>query len=206
MKKLLVSVLFVLSCFGLFSQTLETNTENWETSKSMFSLHVGFASDLNGGQGYSVFIKSATFFGEGPFYYGFGSLVGDFSTTKESFFETGILVGYNGDLSNSNLYYDLFLDFLITGGRINQETSLYQAEAPALHLGLSLGFPASSDIDGALSIAPVIRPYNMQTQTWDFSRSYINLSLSLQVKSFFLGERQSWPVSHTTIINKEKLL
>ena len=172
----------------------------------MFSLHVGFASDLNGGQGYSVFIKSATFFEESPFYYGFGSLFGDFSTTKENFFETGVLVGYNGNLGDTNLYYDLFLDFLITGGRINKETSLYQAEAPALHMGLSLGFPASSDIDGALSIAPVIRPYNLQTQTWDFSRSYINLSLSLQVKSFFLVERQSWPDSHTTKINKKELL
>lgn len=198
MKRLMVSILLILICFGIFAQTPKISTENLETSKSMFSLNVGFASDLNNGQGYSVFIKSATFIGESPFYYGFGSLVGEFVNTKENFFETGIFVGFTGDIGNSNLYYDLFLDFLITGGRINQETSLYQAEAPALHLGLSLGFPASSDIDGALSIAPVIRPYNLQTQTWDFSKSYINLSFSLQVKSFFIGERQNWQDANST--------
>ena len=69
---------------------------------------------------------------------------------------------------------------------------MYRAEAPALHLGLTLGFSASSDFDGAVSIAPVIRPYDLQTETWDFSRSYINLSFSLRFKSYALVEQHHW--------------
>ncbi len=90
---------------------------------------------------------------------------------------------------------DLFLDFLVIGGRIEQETLLYRAEAPALHLGISLGFPASSDVDGAATIAPVIRPYNLQSGVWDFSRSYINFSFALRFKSFSLREHHSWSES-----------
>ncbi len=196
MKRLMVSLLLIMSCSLLFSQTQETNSTNFETSRSMFSLDVGVAGDLNGGLGYSAFIKSATGIKDTPFYYGFGSLLGQFLTTHESFFETGVLIGYTREIEDTNLYYDLFLDFLITGGRIHSDTSLYQAEAPALHLGMSIGFPSSSDIDGALSLAPVIRPYNLKTGAWDFSRSYINLSLTFRMKSLTYGKQLPWSESN----------
>ncbi len=77
MKRLMVSILLILICFGTFAKTPKISTENLETAKSMFSLNVRFASDRNAGHGYSVFIKSATFIDENPFYYGFGSLVGE---------------------------------------------------------------------------------------------------------------------------------
>ncbi|NQT60639.1 MAG: hypothetical protein HQ557_16820 [Bacteroidetes bacterium] len=38
MKRLLVSMLLVLSCAALFSQTPEMSTKSLETSRSMFSL------------------------------------------------------------------------------------------------------------------------------------------------------------------------
>ena len=196
MKRLLVTMLLAASFSVLFSQSQEASSVSFETSRSIFSLNVGFAGDLNGSRGYSVFIKSAAFINESPFYYGFGSLFGEFSNTKESFFETGILIGYNSEKSDSNLYYDLFLDLIVTGGRIDNETSLFQAEAPAVHAGFSLGFPASSNIDGALSIAPVIRPYNLNTGVWDFSRSYINLGITLRSKSFFIGRTMPWSESY----------
>ncbi len=172
----------------------------------MFSLNAGYAADLSGSQGYSAFIKSSTFIGESPFYYGFGSLLGVFSNTDESFFETGILIGYTRDIEDTELYYDLFLDLLVTGGRINTVTSLYQAEAPALHLGMSLGFPSSSNIDGAISIAPVIRPYDLKTGLWDYSRSYINLSINLSLKSLILAKQIPWNESYEPSLNKGEAL
>lgn len=202
MKRLTVSVLLIICCTILYSQPQDTDPSSLEISRSMFSLSAGYAADLSGGQGYSAFIKSSTFIGESPFYYGFGSLLGVFSNTEESFFETGVLIGYTKDIEGTNLYYDLFLDLLVTGGRITNTTSLYQSEAPALHLGMSLGFPASSDIDGSISIAPVIRPYNQKTGLWDFSRSYINLSLNLNMKSMILGKQIPWEGSYEPSQNK----
>ncbi len=205
MKRLLVSMLLVVSCSVLFSQTQEISIDSFETTRSMFSLDAGLAADVSGGKGYSVFIKSAAYIGNRPFYYGFGSLLGTFTNTRESFFDTGLLFGYTNEIDDSNLYYDLFLDLLITGGRINSETSLYQAEAPALHLGFSLGFPASSNIDGALSISPVIRPYNLTTREWDFSRSYINLGLTLHIKSLVFGKKIPWSAFNQSTNLKGKI-
>ncbi len=164
-------------------------------AKSIFSINIGFAGDGYDSQGYGVFIKSASFIDSGPFYYGFGSLFGEFLTQKEAFFETGLLVGYNRNLGASGFDIDLFLDFLVIGGRINMDTNLYLAETPALHSGITLGFPALSDIDGAISIAPVIRPYNIQTGTWDFSRSYMTLCFSLRFKSYSFKEQRPWSES-----------
>jgi hypothetical protein len=161
-------------------------------NRSIMAVNVGFVSDGNNSHGYGVFLKSASFSDNGPFYYGFGSMFGSFVSTKETFFETGLLIGYNKILDNTVFDVDVFFDFLVTGGRINQETMTYQAEAPALHLGLSMGFSALSDFDGAVTIAPVIRPYNMQTRAWDFSRTYINLSFALRFKSYSLREQHSW--------------
>lgn len=192
MKRLVISILLVVSCFALFAQTQEIRVDSYETARGVLSFDAGFVADYTGGTGFSAFIKSISYVAGSPFYYGFGSLLGNFSNTKESFFETGIMVGYTKDIADTNLYYDLFLDFLITGGRIAGDTSLYQGEAPALHLGFSLGFPASSNIDGALSIAPVIRPYSMKSGAWDFSRSYINLSLTLHFKSLSYGKKMPW--------------
>ena len=199
MKRIITLITIAAICFTAFAEDAITPMES---AKSIFSLNVGFVSDGHNSHGYGVFIKSASFLGSGPFYYGFGSLLGGFVTTKENFFETGVLIGYNSILGSSNLDLDIFLDFLITGGRINQETNIYQAEAPALHVGLSLGFPALSDVDGAITIAPVIRPYNMQTGAWDFSRSYINLSLALRFKSYSLREKHSWSESIESVNRK----
>ena len=192
MKRIIVGLLLLAGCLSISAGPADTQEETLVTAKSRFSLNAGFVSDFTGGQGYSACITSATFLGDSPWYYGFGSLFGECITTKENFFETGIVLGYSGTLDSANLSYDLFFDFLVTGGRISAETSLYQAEAPALHLGISLGFPASSPIDAAITIAPVIRPYNLQTQSWDFSRSYITLGIALQMKSKFLGYQQPW--------------
>jgi hypothetical protein len=195
MKRFIALIIIAAVCFTVIAEEVDNKITSLESERSIISLNVGFVSDGYDSHGYGVFIKSASFFSDGPFYYGFGSLFGSFVTTKEAFFETGFLVGYNKILDNTELDFDLFLDILVTGGRINQETLIYQAEAPALHFGLSLGFPASLDIDGAISIAPVIRPYNIQTRTWDFSRSYINLSFALRFKSYSLREQHPWSES-----------
>ena len=198
MKISIALVMFAAVCFTVSAGDAEPSGTTLEPSKSIFSMDVGFVSDGHDGSGYAGFIKSATFLDQGPFYYGFGSLFGNFATTGEAFFETGLLVGYNQVLGNTGLDIDIFLDLLATGGRINQETLMYQAEAPALHLGLSMGFFALSDFDCAISVAPVIRPYNLQNGTWDLSRSYVILSLSLRFKSFALVERHRWSESITT--------
>ncbi len=191
-------MVLAVCCTVVFSQTQEVKLHGFETSRGVFSLDVGLVTDLDGSSGYSACIKSVSFAGESPFYYGFGSLLGTFSNTKMSFFETGLIIGYTKGIEDSNLYYDVFLDFLVTGGRIDAATSLYQAEAPALHLGLSLGFPASSNIDGALSIGPVIRPYNLKAKEWDFSRSYINFSLTIHFKSSTFGKKVPWSESNAS--------
>ena len=195
MKRFITSIIIAAVCFTAIAEEAGNSKTAVESDRSIMSLNVGFVSDGSKGHGYGVFIKSASFFEDGPLYYGFGSLFGEFVSTKEAFFETGLLVGYNKMLDNTDLDLDLFLDFLVIGGRINQESMIYQAEAPALHMGLSLGFPASSDIDGAVTIAPVIRPYNIQTGTWEFSRSYINLSFTLRFKSYSLRAQHLWSES-----------
>ena len=198
MKIGIALVMFAAACFTVFARDAEPSGTALEPARSVFSMDVGFVSDGHEGHGYAGFIKSATFLDQGPFYYGFGSLFGNFATTGEAFFETGLLVGYKRILGDTGLDIDVTLDLLVTGGRINQETLMYQAEAPALHLGLSMGFFALSDIDCAISIAPVIRPYNLQAKTWDFSRSYIILSFALRIKSYALVERHPWSESIST--------
>jgi hypothetical protein len=206
MKRFITLIMIAVVSFTVIAEETENRIATLKPAKSIFSLNVGLVSDGYDNQGYGVFIKSASFIGDGPFYYGFGSLFGSFVTANEAFFETGILVGYNKIIENTDLDLDLFLDLLVTGGRINLETQIYQAEAPALHAGLSLGFPATSDIDGAVTIAPVLRPYNMQIGTWDFSRSYINLSFTLRFKSYSLIEQHSWSDSIEFANKKENNL
>ena len=196
MKSNLVSILFLICCTLLYSHPQEIESSQLEVSRSIFSVHVGYAFDLIGARGYSAFIKSSTFIGESPFYYGFGSLLGGFTDSQESFFETGVLAGYRNTIKDTDLSCDVFLDLLIIGGRVGNTTLIYEPDSPALHLGISLGFPASSGIGGALSIAPVIRPYARNTGLWDFSRSYINLSLVLSFKSRVLSKAEPWKVSN----------
>ena len=182
-------------CLAAYAGDGEPYGADLVPARSVFSVDVGFVTDGHDGQGYLGFLKSATFADDGPLYYGFGSLFGGFVTTKETFFETGLLVGYNRNLGETGLGIDAFLDFLITGGRIDNATLLYRAEAPALHAGLSVGFFASSDIDCALTIAPVIRPYDLHTGSWDFSRSYVSGSIALRLKSYALVEKRPWSES-----------
>lgn len=191
MRRICIVFLFTVSCSLLFSTGIEAHESSCTYSRNMLSVHVGYAADLAGGQGYSAFISSSSFISSSPFYYGFSSLLGSFPNTDESLFETGVLIGYVDDIGGTDLYYDLFFDLLLTGGRITGGTSAYRAEAPALHLGASLGFPASSGIDGSVSIAPVIRPYDKQSGLWDFSRSYLNLSVNIRMKS--LSETRTVP-------------
>ena len=198
MKIIIAIVMFAAGCFTVFAEGAEPSAAALVPAKSIFSLDVGFVSDGHDGLGYVGFIKSATFLENAPFYYGFGSLFGGFITTGETFFETGLLVGYNRNLGDTGLDIDVFLDFLATGGRINEETLMYRAEAPALHMGLSMGFFASSDIDCALSIAPVIRPYDLQSKTWGLSRSYLILSFAMRFKSYALVEQHRWSDSIST--------
>ena len=197
MKISIVLVLFAAACFAAFAGDADPSETALEPARSVFSIDVGFVSDGHDGRGYVGFIKSASFLNDGPLYYGFGSLFGNFVTTGEAFFETGLLVGYNRSLGATGLDLDLFLDFLATGGRINQETQTYRGEAPALHLGFTVGFLALSNIDCAISVAPVIRPYNLQTGTWDFSRSYIIISSAVRFKSYALVEQHQWSESIT---------
>ena len=67
MKRLLVSMLLVVSCTVLFSQTQEISIDSFKTTRSMFSLNAGLAADVSGGKGYSVFIKSTAYIGNRPF-------------------------------------------------------------------------------------------------------------------------------------------
>lgn len=202
MKISIVLTMLVAACFAVFAVDAEPPGTALKPAKSIFSVDVGFVSDGHDGHGYAGFMKSATFIDDGPLYYGFSSLFGSFATIGETFFETGLLLGYNRNLGDTGLDIDVFLDFLATGGSINEETLMYRAEAPALHLGLSLGFLALSDIDCAISIAPVIRPYNLQANTWDFSRSYITLSAALRLKSYALVEQHRWSESISTADNQ----
>ena len=195
MKISIVLIMLVAACLTVSARDAELSETGLVSARSVFSVDVGFVSDGHDGRGYAGFIKSATFLNDGPLYYGFGSLFGNFVTIGEAFFETGLLVGYSRNLGGTGLDMDAFLDLLITGGRINQEVQTYRAEAPALHLGLSLGFFALSDTACALSIAPVIRPYNLQTKAWDFSRSYVNVSFALRLKSYALVEEHRWSES-----------
>lgn len=191
--KTIAAVLFLsLLSFSLFAGDEGASGTELEPVRGIFSVDAGMVHDGRDGAGYAGFIKSLTFLDNGPFYYGFASLFGSFTTAGEDFFESGLLVGYKRDLGKSGLDLDIFLDLLLIGGRINQETLTYRGEAPALHLGLSLGFPTFSNIDGALSVAPVIRPYNLHSGSWDFSGSYLVLSLSLRFKSFMLIEKHNW--------------
>ena len=206
MKISITLIMFAAVCFTVFAADAELSRAALEPAKSTFSIDVGFVTDGDGGRGYAGFMKSATFLNQGPFYYGFGSLFGSFATTGEAFFETGLMVGYNRVLGNTGLDIDITLDLLATGGRISQETQMYRAEAPALHLGLSMGFFALSDIDCSLSVAPVIRPYNLQAKTWDFSRSYLILSLALRLKSYALVERHRWSESIAAVNTREENL
>ena len=204
MKISIALIMLAAACFTVSAGDAEPSGASLEPARSVFSVDVGFVSDGHDGRGYAGFIKSATFLDDGPFYYGFGSLFGSFVTTGEAFFETGLLVGYNRNLGDTGLDIDAFLDLLITGGRINPEAGTYRGEAPALHMGLSLGFFALSDIACALSVAPVIRPYNLQTEAWDFSRSYINFSFALRLKSYALVEQHRWSESITTTNTPEE--
>ncbi len=206
MKRFTVSVLLILCFTLLYSQPLDTEAGSPKISRSRFSVHAGYAAELSGAQGYSVFLKSSTFIGESPFYYGFGSLIGGFSQTEESFFETGVLFGFTGDIEDTNLYYDLCFDLLPFGGRINNTTSIYQGEAPALHLGMTLGMPTSSNFDWAISIAPVIRPYDRESELWNFSRSYINLGLNFSMKSRKLATSIPWKDSDGPLHGKGESL
>lgn len=125
-------------------------------------------------------------------------MFGDLVTIKENFFETGLFMGYHDFIGDSGLDFDVFLDVIVTGGRINHETNSYRAEAPALHPGISIGFPAMSDIDAALTFAPVIRPYNAASGSWDFSSSYLNASIALRVKSYAEIKKLPWSYSSKT--------
>ncbi|TFH05096.1 MAG: hypothetical protein E4H09_02585 [Spirochaetales bacterium] len=203
MKISIALAMFALVCLSAFAGEPDAPTAVLEPARSIFSVELGFVSDGHDGQGYAGSIRSATFFNDGPLYYGFSSLFGNFVTTREAFFETGLLVGYNRSLGDSGLSLDVFLDLLATGGRIDQETLTYRGEAPALHLGLSLGFLALSDIDCTVSVAPVIRPYNLQARTWDFSRSYTIVSFAVRLKSYALVEEHQWSESVITTNTRE---
>ena len=198
MKRFITILIIALTCSMVSAQDNDRGKTPSEIGKSIFSIDVGYTSDGRTGHGYGVFIKSSTFIGESPLYYGFGSVFGDFITIKENFFETGVFVGYNDFIGDTGLDFDVFLDIFITGGRINHETKSYRSEAPALHTGISLGFPAASNIDGALTFAPVIRPYNSLTGEWDFSRSYFNISLALRFKSYMEVKKLPWNYSSLT--------
>ncbi|MBI9104630.1 MAG: hypothetical protein JEY99_19595 [Spirochaetales bacterium] len=202
MKRFFVMFLIVLACSIVNAQDLEGSEAGPVISKSIFSIDVGYVGDGGTGHGYAVFIKSSSFIGEGPVYYGFGSLCGGFITTKETFFETGLFIGYNDFIGTTGLDFDIFLDLIVTGGRIYQETNSYRGEAPAIHTGFSLGFPATSDIDGALTLAPVIRPYNSLTGEWDFSRSYLTASFAIRFKSNMEVKKIAWNYSSKTVESK----
>jgi len=195
MKISIALIMLVVACLTVSAGDAEPSGAGLEPARSIFSVDVGFVSDGHAGQGYVGFIRSATFLDDGPLYYGFSSIFGSFVTTGETFFETGLMLGYSRILGDTGLDLDAFMDFLITGGRISRETLRYQAEAPALHLGLSLGFFASSDIACALAVAPVIRPYNLQSGTWDFSRSYVTFTFTARLKSYALVEPHRWSES-----------
>lgn len=205
MKRLIAIITVALMCSIVSAQDQDAGGDGIDSipGKSIFSVDVGYANDCGMGHGYGVFIKSSSFIGAGPVYYGFGSIFGEFITTGENFFETGLFVGYNDFIGNTGLDFDVFLDVIVTGGRIHKETMSYRAEAPALHPGISLGFPASSDIDGTVTFAPVIRPYDALTGEWDFSRSYFTVSLALRFKSFVEMKKLPWNYSSSTDMNPE---
>jgi len=205
MKQFLLIFMIITISFSAFAEENHDDTHQIP-SRSIFALNLGFVSDGHGGTGYGAFIKSSTFLGEKPFYYGFSSLFGEFTTINELFFETGVLVGYNKKLGKSDLDFDAFMDILITGGRINSSSMTYQSEAPGIHLGLALGFPTSWNIDSALSVSSVIRPYNAQAESWDLSRSYITLGVSLRFKSFAMVESLPWSDSYKDFKSNEEVL
>jgi hypothetical protein len=198
MKISIVFLMLAATCLAAYADDNEAAATGMVPARSIFSMDVGLVSDGHDGLGYVGFLRSTNFVDGSPIYYGFGSLFGGFVTTEETFFETGLLVGYHRNLGDTGLDIDAFLDLLITGGRIDNATLLYRAEAPAIHAGLSIGFFASSDVGCALTVAPVIRPYDLQTRSWNFSRSYVSISLALRLKSYALVEERPWSELITT--------
>jgi hypothetical protein len=78
------------SFFSLGAQELKVSESpakdegKLEPSRSIFSLTGGYLSDYGAGAGWALIIRSMIFIGMSPFYYGFGSTMGSFLSTKES--------------------------------------------------------------------------------------------------------------------------
>lgn len=161
--------------------------------KSIFSLSAGYTSDYGDHKGWSLFIKSMSFLGKSPWYYGFGSTTGAVGT--DSIFETSFLAGWNSSVGGTDLGLDACLNIVLFGGRVNGETMIFRAEAPAFQPMLGLSIPANASLDVQLTAAPLIRPYDLLNGRWDFSRSYLTFSFSLRFKNYLEAEILPWAQS-----------
>jgi hypothetical protein len=151
--------------------------------RSITSLEAGYATDGGSARGIAGNFKTVSFIGASDFYWGFTSMFGYFVSTKESLTENGVVLGFQRPIPGTDVGMDLSLGLLLFGGRID-DSDHWQADAPAVQPSLGFSVPFSSELGVKAFFAPVIRPYNLDTGEWEFSRSYLVCSLSLEYRSF----------------------
>ncbi len=177
-----IAVIVSMACItGVFAD--EESSEKPIPVKSITSLEAGFVTDGGSARGIVGNFKTISFFGLSDFYWGFSSIFGSFISTDESITENGLLVGFQREIPGTDIGLDLSLGVLLFGGRI-VDSDHWQTDAPAIQPCIGFSIPFSSDFGVKASFAPVIRPYNLDTGEWEFSRSYIMCSLSLELRSF----------------------
>ncbi len=159
--------------------------------RSSFSLNSGWLNDGGAGNGWGLIIRSKSFIGMTPLYYGIGSTLGSFVSTGESIFETSGFFGYEAPIAQGPLGLDACLNIIVTGGRVDSSLH-YRAESPALQPILALSFPAAADMDLSLFAAPVLRPYDLGSGTWGLSRSYLLAGIAFQAKTFLMTRKLAW--------------
>jgi len=186
----LAAIISVLSAACVFAA--EEPTNRLSPVKSMMSFDTGYATDGQAGQGIVGCFKSMTFFGRSDFYWGFTSIFGSFTSTGQTLTETGLLFGCSGPIAATDIGFDLSLNVIPFGGRVDTRTTTWQSDAPAIQPSVGFSVPYSSDFGVQVGFAPVVRPYNLQTGRWDFSRSYFIFSLAVELRSFARVMQGHW--------------
>ncbi len=179
---IVIAVIASMACItGVFAD--EKSPEEPIPVKSITSLEAGYVTDGGSANGIVGNFKTISFFGLSDFYWGFSSIFGRFISTKEDITENGVLFGFQRSIPGTDVGLDLSLGVLLFGGRID-DSDHWTADAPAIQPSIGFSIPFSSDFGVKASFAPVIRPYDLDDGEWNFSRSYLVCSLSLEYRSF----------------------
>jgi hypothetical protein len=172
-----------------------TAEEPPKPSRTVFNLTGGLAMDGRSNEAWILQIKSFTYIGESPWYWGMGSTMGEFVSTHSSIAETLMIAGYCAPINGSELGLDLSLILIPYGNRVDMATKKYLSESPAVEPHASLTFPAANDFDVTLGAWATLRPYDVVDGKWDFGRSYWGASIALDMKTYALIQRKPWAES-----------